>query len=167
MLPKRGAERRVTMDVVLIAEDNVEYRRLMAIHLRRAGYRVLEASDGVEALALAAHDKPQLVILDIMMPRLDGFETTREVRALLPGVPVLIVTARESFSDMREGFRRGADDYMTKPINMEEMLLRVAALIRRAGVEGGSCAGRALRAIGRYPDPDVDRRIARIAPQGI
>jgi DNA-binding response OmpR family regulator len=122
---------------VLIAEDNVGLRRLLGIHLRRAGYDVAEAGSGAEALDVFDRIPVHLVIADVMMPGMDGFELTRTLRSGGCSVPVLILTARDSLDDKRAGFQAGADDYMTKPVEPEEMLMRVAALLRRAGVSSG------------------------------
>ena len=117
---------------ILVAEDNAPLRQLMKIHLRRAGYQVLEAADGEEALELLAAGPVHLMIVDVMMPKLDGLELTRSLREAKLDVPVLMVTAKETLDDKKAGFRAGADDYLVKPVDMEEMLLHVAALLRRA-----------------------------------
>lgn len=119
---------------ILIAEDNSSYRKLMKIHLNRAGYQVFEANDGVEALDILEHETIHLMIADIMMPNLDGFNLTEQIRQANYTMPILIVSAKSAFDDKREGFSKGADDYMTKPIDMDEMLLRVQALLRRANI---------------------------------
>ncbi len=119
---------------VLIVEDNESLRKLMKIHLDRAGYRVFEAADGEEALAVLDKTAIHLIVADIMMPRMDGYELTGELRSAKIRIPILIVTAKESMEDKRTGFKKGADDYMIKPINMEEMLLRVEALLRRSSI---------------------------------
>ncbi|MBQ8663474.1 MAG: response regulator transcription factor [Eubacterium sp.] len=119
---------------ILIAEDNTSYRKLMKIHLNRAGYQVFEANDGEEALEILEHETIHLLIADIMMPNLDGFNLTEQIRQANYTMPILIVSAKSAFDDKREGFSKGADDYMTKPIDMDEMLLRVQALLRRANI---------------------------------
>ncbi len=119
---------------ILIAEDNTDYRKLLKIHLKRAGYQVLEASDGQEALDLIGQNPVHLLIADIMMPRMDGFELTSQIRSVNYNFPILIISAKSQLDDKREGFKNGADDYMTKPIDMDEMLLRVEALLRRAHI---------------------------------
>lgn len=117
---------------VLVAEDNEPLRQLMKIHLRRAGYQVIEARDGEEALEKLEQGPVHLMIVDVMMPRLDGLDLTRSLREANIHVPVLMVTAKETLDDKRAGFKAGADDYLVKPVDMEEMLLHVAALLRRA-----------------------------------
>lgn len=123
------------MTTILIAEDNLSLRKLMCINLEKAGYQVLEASDGLQALNVLDHNKADLIIADIMMPNIDGYEMIKELRDANILTPVLIVTAKDSLHDKRVGFKTGADDYMTKPVDMEEMLLRVEALLRRCNIE--------------------------------
>lgn len=117
---------------ILIAEDNSDFRNLIKIHLKRTGYQVFEAGDGAEALDILAHTPIHLLIADIMMPNMDGFELTSQIRSVNYTLPILIISAKSQLDDKREGFKNGADDYMTKPIDMDEMLLRVEALLRRA-----------------------------------
>ncbi|HQQ88960.1 MAG TPA: response regulator transcription factor [Oscillospiraceae bacterium] len=119
---------------ILIVEDSAELRRLMRIYLRRAGYEVYEAENGAAALDVMEHASIHLIVMDLMMPVMDGYELTAEIRGANLTIPVLIVSAKDTLDDKREGFRRGADDYMTKPINMEEMLLRIEALLRRCNM---------------------------------
>lgn len=119
---------------ILIAEDNEDYRKLMKIHLKRAGYQVFEADDGESALSVLEHENIQLIIADVMMPKLDGFNLTEQLRAANYNMPILIVSAKSTLEDKKEGFFKGADDYMTKPIDMDEMVIRVKALLRRANI---------------------------------
>ncbi len=119
---------------LLVVEDNENLRKLMCIHLRRAGYEVFEASDGLKALSVLEHHTVDLMVLDIMMPHMDGYELTGELRGAKYTLPILMVTAKDTLDDKREGFKRGADDYMVKPIDMDEMLLRVEALLRRSNI---------------------------------
>lgn len=119
---------------ILIVEDNHSLRRLMRMHLEKAGYGVFEADDGVQALEVLGAAHIHLMVVDIMMPKMDGFELTGELRSSKMTIPVLIVTAKESLADKRTGFDVGADDYMVKPVDMEELSMRVGALLRRAQI---------------------------------
>lgn len=123
------------MSNILVAEDNVNLRKLMCINLEKAGYQVSEASDGLQALRILDNNRIDLVIADIMMPNIDGYEMIKELRNDDVDTPILIVTAKDTLHDKRVGFKAGADDYMTKPVDMEEMLLRVEALLRRCNME--------------------------------
>lgn len=120
------------MTNILVVEDNLQLRKLMGIQLRRAGYTIFEAENGEDALEVLAQTPIHLLIVDVMMPKMDGYELTGELRHANITIPVLIVTAKETLADKRAGFQAGADDYMVKPIDMEELLLRVRALLRRA-----------------------------------
>ena len=117
---------------ILVAEDDRELRQLFRRVLENSGYEVAEAADGQEALDLLESTYIDLIISDIMMPRVDGFELVRSVRQAGMHMPVLMITARDAFQDMQRGFVSGTDDYMVKPVNVNEMVLRVGALLRRA-----------------------------------
>ena len=117
---------------LLIAEDDRELRQLFSHVLTRQGYTVFGVSDGMEALAAMDADFYDLIITDIMMPNMDGYELVRQLREVGNTTPVLMITAKDAFDDMRLGFQSGVDDYMIKPINVNEMVLRVQALLRRA-----------------------------------
>jgi len=121
---------------ILVVEDNERLRKLMCIHLARAGYNVFESNNGVEALKALEDFAIHLIVADIMMPKMDGYELTGELRSAKITIPVLMVTAKETLEDKRKGFKTGADDYMVKPIDFEEMLLRVEALLRRSNLSG-------------------------------
>lgn len=117
---------------ILVAEDDAELNVLFCTVLRKNGYNPLPALDGEEALRLMEQSYIDLIISDIMMPRMDGFALTEAVRQANKLTPVLLITAKESFGDKQKGFLSGADDYMVKPIDVDEMILRVGALLRRA-----------------------------------
>ena len=117
---------------ILIAEDDRELRQLFGHVLTKNGYAVREVSDGQEALEALRTDYFDLIISDIMMPRVDGYELVRRLREEGSQTPVLMITAKDAFDDMRQGFQSGTDDYMVKPVNVNEMVLRVSALLRRA-----------------------------------
>lgn len=117
---------------ILIAEDDRELRRLFAHVLIKNGYTVKEVGDGKEALDAIDAEYFDLIISDIMMPIMDGYEFVRLLREAGNTTPVLMITAKYAFDDMRKGFVSGTDDYMVKPINVNEMVLRVQALLRRA-----------------------------------
>lgn len=117
---------------ILIAEDDRELRRLFAHVLIKNGYTVKEVGDGKEALDAVDAEYFDLIISDIMMPRMDGYTLVRELREAGNTTPILMITAKDAFDDMQKGFLSGTDDYMVKPVNVNEMLLRVQALLRRA-----------------------------------
>ncbi len=117
---------------ILIAEDDSELRQLFSHVLSRQGYTVRGVEDGQAALDALDEEYFDLIISDIMMPRLDGYELVRSLRESGSSMPVLMITAKDAFDDMRLGFLSGTDDYMVKPVNVNEMVLRVQALLRRA-----------------------------------
>ena len=117
---------------VLIAEDDVELRRLFERVLEKDGYEVTGVSDGKEALATLRESYFDVIISDIMMPRMDGHELVRALRREGLTTPVLMITAKDAYDDMERGFMSGIDDYMIKPVNIRELSLRVLALVRRA-----------------------------------
>ena len=119
---------------IMIAEDDLNTRRLTADVLEENGYNVVTAKDGVEALELLDEKHVDLIIADIMMPRMDGYELTRQLRLAGNNIPIIMVTAKEAISDKKKGFIEGTDDYMVKPVDEEELLLRIAALLRRSQI---------------------------------
>ncbi len=121
---------------ILVAEDDKNVRRLMEAVLTRYGYEVTLAADGAEALDILDRKHIDLIVLDVMMPRMDGYEFTNTLRAGGCNIPILMVTARETQNDKKRGFIVGADDYMVKPVDEEEMALRIAALLRRSRIAG-------------------------------
>jgi Response regulators consisting of a CheY-like receiver domain and a winged-helix DNA-binding domain len=119
---------------IMIVEDDKNLRRLMEAVLNQNGYRTICAADGQQALDLLESVYVDLIISDIMMPNLDGYALSRELRNANYEIPILMVTAKETFEDKKKGFVSGADDYMVKPINIDEMVLRVGALLRRSKI---------------------------------
>ena len=119
--------------VILAADDDPDVRALVAFRLERSGYTVLQAADGEEALALALEHTPDLAVLDVMMPKMDGFEVVRRLRAeeATKRMPIIMLTARAQDSDVEEGFESGADDYLRKPFSPQELRARVQAILGR------------------------------------
>ena len=118
---------------VLVVDDEAMLADLLAQALRHEGWETDTAKDGLDALAKAASFHPDVVILDVQMPRMDGLETLERLRARDPELPVLFLTARDAVADRVQGLRAGADDYVTKPFDLDEVAARVEALLRRAG----------------------------------
>lgn len=117
---------------ILVAEDDASACRLMCEVLRQAGYQPFPAGDGAQALTLMEHRHIDLAVVDLTMPQMDGLTFTRTVREGGSSLPILMVTARVAQADKHEGFRAGTDDYMVKPVDEEEMLWRIEALLRRS-----------------------------------
>ena len=119
---------------ILVVDDDKNTRRLMQAVLEGDGYTVTTAHDGEEALAVMDREHVDLAVLDIMMPNMDGYEFTRTLRAANNELPILMVSAKQLPADKHKGFLVGTDDYITKPVDEEEMLLRIKALLRRAKI---------------------------------
>jgi DNA-binding response OmpR family regulator len=119
--------------VVLAADDDEDILALVAFRLERSGYTVVQARDGQRALELALSEKPDLAVLDVMMPKLDGFELTRRLRAeeATSRMPIILLTARAQDTDLQTGFDAGADDYLRKPFSPQELRTRVQAILGR------------------------------------
>lgn len=122
----------MTNPLILIVDDEVGVRELLTDALGLAGFDTLEAKDGMSALTLIRKNKPDLLIIDINMPIMDGFELLERVRSSKNQVPAIMLTARKDRTDISRGLRLGADDYVTKPFGLEELLLRVRAILRRS-----------------------------------
>ncbi len=120
---------------ILVVDDDQAVRDSLARSLHYSGYEVTTASDGLEALAKLSASRPDAVVMDVMMPRLDGLETTRMLRSGGNDVPILILTARDAIGDRVDGLDAGADDYMVKPFALDELLARLRALTRRSRPE--------------------------------
>ena len=120
---------------VLVVEDDVRFNQIVCASLNAAGYAVQGCTNASEAFD-ALHDSgADIIISDIMMPGIDGFEFVEDVRRINKRIPILLMTARDDLSAKRQGFRAGIDDYMVKPIDLDELLLRIEALLRRARIE--------------------------------
>ena len=141
------------MERILIIEDETPMRTALADVLEGEGYRPITAADGESGLQRAIKEKPDLILLDIMMPKLDGFEVCAELRRLGHAVPVLMLTAKGQVEDRVAGLDVGADDYLVKPFSTEELLARVRALLRRVQRQG--------KAVARLTLGDVEIDLAR------
>lgn len=119
---------------ILVVDDDKNTRRLMSAVLKSNGYFPVLASDGQEALDILEKQHIDLMVVDIMMPNIDGYELTKQLRDSNSAMPILMVTAKQLQDDKRKGFLSGTDDYMTKPVDEVEMLLRINALLRRAKI---------------------------------
>ena len=126
---------------ILVVDDDRAVRESLRRSLEFNGYDVALAGDGAEALASIGSRAPDALVVDVMMPRLDGIETTRALRTAGNDLPILVLTARDSVGDRVEGLDAGADDYLTKPFALDELLARLRALLRRAHPAGGSDDG--------------------------
>ena len=119
---------------ILVVEDNADLRELLCSALGESGYRAVGAENGEQALAVLADTVIDLIVADIMMPKMDGFELTKSLREADILCPLFVVTAREDYDALQRAFTLGADDYMVKPVNVNELLVRVKALLRRAKI---------------------------------
>jgi two-component system, OmpR family, phosphate regulon response regulator PhoB len=148
---------------VLVVDDEPDIVALVAYHLAKEGYRVSTASDGAEAVAAARQERPALVVLDLMLPGMSGFEVLEQLRAheATKEIAVLMLTARKEEPDRIRGLALGADDYLTKPFSAPELVLRVRAILRRVGAAGG--AGGDVLAVGPIR---LDRSAHRVAVDG-
>jgi two-component system, OmpR family, phosphate regulon response regulator PhoB len=129
-------------DRILVVDDEADIVALVAYHLAKGGYRVSTASNGADALAAARQERPALVVLDVMLPGLSGYDVLEQLRSseATKDIAVLMLTARREESDRIGGLTRGADDYLTKPFSPQELVLRVAAILRRLNAPAGSAA---------------------------
>lgn len=117
---------------ILVVEDDKNLRKLIVTCLKKSNYTVFETQNGEEALKLMDKEFVDLIVTDIMMPEMDGYELISSLREANYEVPILIITAKEDFEDKKRGFTLGADDYMVKPINIDELILRVNSLLKRS-----------------------------------
>jgi DNA-binding response OmpR family regulator len=146
---------------ILIIEDDPSILRGLQLNLGMEGYLVRSASDGAAGLAMARSEKPDLVVVDVMLPKLGGLEVVREIRAEDPDLPVLILSAKGQETDKVAGLQLGADDYMVKPFGLKELLARIDALLRRRRSRGQTGDSRAIRRAGPI-ELDLDARKAKV-----
>jgi DNA-binding response OmpR family regulator len=148
-------------DKILVVEDDRTLLDVLKYNLAKEGYNVITATDGVQALGIARSQKPELIVLDIMLPELNGLEVCRILRKDMT-TPILILTAKGEEIDKIVGLEVGADDYMTKPFSMRELLARVRAMLRRARMTGSESAEEKMITIGNL-EMDTPRRQAMLS----
>lgn len=119
---------------ILVVEDDKNTRKLITTILKNYGYETIEATNGVEALDLLEHNHVDLMVLDVMMPQMDGYELAQTLRENGSQMPMLMLSAKSQMADIKQGFVVGIDDYMTKPFDFEELVLRIKALLRRSKI---------------------------------
>ncbi|HAQ41991.1 response regulator transcription factor [Anaeropeptidivorans aminofermentans] len=119
---------------ILVVDDDKNIQKLISKHLNNHGYETECAGNGSIALSMMEKNYFDMLIVDVMMPMIDGYELTTDIRSVDKQIPILMITAKDTFADKKRGFTSGIDDYMTKPIDFEEMILRVEALLRRAKI---------------------------------
>lgn len=142
---------------ILLAEDDPNLGQLLKNYLIAREYETTLVTDGAQAMQVFRKEKYQLCLLDVMMPELDGFTLAKEIRALDPHIPIIFLTAKNLKEDVIEGFKSGADDYLTKPFSMEELIYRIEAILRRAsGKQADKSAG--FYTIGKFTF-DVTKQI--------
>jgi two-component system, OmpR family, response regulator MprA len=145
---------------ILVVDDDPAVRDSLRRSLSFNGYDVDVAGDGAEALAQIGSRQPDAVVMDVMMPRLDGLDATRALRAAGNDLPILVLTARDAVADRVDGLDAGADDYLTKPFALDELLARLRALLRRSGGGGGEAVAETLRFADLSLDP-ASREVRR------
>lgn len=143
-----------TPRTVLIVEDDEAILEALAYQLERAGHRVLRARDGAAGLRVFGRERPDLLVVDLMLPQIDGWQITRQVREKDPTVPIIVISARTSEHDKVSGLELGADDYVTKPFSMKELVARVSAQLRRIERSRRPEGRRLIEAGGLVLDPD-------------
>jgi len=151
---------------IVVIEDDPSILRGLQLNLGMEGYLVRSAADGETGLSLARTERPDLVVVDVMLPRLGGLEVVRELRKDDPDLPVLILSAKGQESDKVAGLRLGADDYMVKPFGLKELLARIDALLRRRRSRGETGPSRAIRRAGDV-ELDLDARTARAGDRAL
>ena len=153
------------MVTALIVDDDETVGDVVAAYLERAGIAVLRAADGIDALTTVATEHPDIVVLDLMLPGIDGLEVCRRLRRSAPDLPIVMLTALGEEDDRIHGLEVGADDYLTKPFSPRELVLRVQSVLRRAGGATTSSAAD-LPDISVDGDLELDRRARRVRRQG-
>lgn len=148
------------MPTILLVEDDATLAETLRYNLEREGYTVIGAGDGVTALELARQDKPDIVVLDVMLPRLDGFSVCRMLRKE-SAMPIIMLTARQDEVDRIAGLELGADDYLTKPFSVGELLARIRAILRRSDRSNGGGPDRDVLHVGTIKLDTGSRRIWR------
>jgi DNA-binding response OmpR family regulator len=148
---------------ILVVEDDPSILRGLQLNLTMEGYRVRSAMDGENGLMLARSERPDLLVVDVMLPKLGGLDLVREVRATDPDLPILILSAKGQESDKVAGLGLGADDYIVKPFSLPELLARIGAALRRPRARGETGAGRVTRRFGRA---EVDLAARTLAVDG-
>lgn len=144
----------------LVVDDEVNIAELVAMALRYEGWQVATAHTGRDAVATAKQERPDVVVLDLMLPDIDGMEVLQRIRGHDPTLPVLFLTARDAVEDRVAGLTAGGDDYVTKPFSLEELVARLRALVRRAGVAAAAQGESALRVGDLVMDED-SREVVR------
>jgi two-component system KDP operon response regulator KdpE len=152
--------------LILIADDEDRMRRFIRMNLELENYRVTEASTGLEAIEHVRDDLPDLVLLDVMMPELDGFEALRIIRET-SNVPVIMLTVRDDEDDKVKGLSLGADDYVTKPFSPRELLSRIQAVLRRVDMSTAAPSGRSFLKVDNYLQIDFEHRSVIVGGQEI
>ena len=135
---------------ILVIDDDIAINELIKVNLELNGYKVIQANDGTTGFALAKQELPSLIVLDVMMPEVDGFTVAQRIRQNedLSKTPILMLTALSQITDKVKGFNIGVDDYLVKPFEMDELLVRVRALLKRSHLIPESCATRELLTLG-------------------
>lgn len=154
----------MSQETILVVDDEPHIIELATLYLKNEGYRVISADDGAQALRQIEAERPALVILDLMLPEMDGWEVCRQVRAS-SNLPIIMLTARSDDVDKIVGLELGADDYVTKPFNPRELVARVKAVLRRADVSSMSSAGAEGPVQAGQLTVDPARREARLGSQ--
>ncbi len=157
---------------ILVIDDDLAINELIKVNLELAGYRVIQAFDGVKGFALAKQENPSLVVLDVMMPEVDGFTVAQRIRKnpTTAEVPILMLTALSQINDKVRGFDIGVDDYLVKPFEMDELLVRVRALLKRTAQIPKSAATRELLSVGDItllPETysvEINGKVAKLTP---